>query len=180
MGATKKAVNAKTPITITVRDLNDQTFYGALEKIDCSPVLKGDKAWAFADFKAICDDLHKKAEVAYRQLLFRSVETEPIMTSDEEGNTVPARDAKGVEIHRLKVLRDDNGRVRDYVFKDQTLFQDEMERLLSETITAQVIPLTSEEAAQIGLTPKELRAIRILIRDASPEPKLGEAEVYSS
>lgn len=178
MESTSKLRNS---VTIFIRDLNDPVFAQALEKIDNSTCLTGDKAWLFADFIALCDEHHQRAKAAYKQLLFKCVETEAILAPDDTGAMLPTFDPQGIELHRLKVLRDDQGKVKDYIFKDQDAFKEGWDELLGQHFTTEIMTLTNEEVTAIGLTPKELRAIRILVKDAplfTHDPV--NPEVYSS
>ena len=118
MGATKKAHEDKKQITLRIEHLNDPVFYGALEKIDSSPVLKGPKAFAWANFKEVCDQQHKKAGEKFRELLFEHVETEPVMTLGPDGQAVPAKDKDGTPIVKLKLLRNEAGQVVEYAYKN--------------------------------------------------------------
>jgi hypothetical protein len=168
-----KAVETQTKLWITVSDLNDEAFYKALQKIDDSRgALTGKKAWSFADFKAACDKIHAGAQQKYNTLCAQHVETETVMQPDHDGIMAPARDESGMEIRRPKVVRDGQGKILGYVFKDPAAFAKARDDLMRESFHIPLTLLTTDELTGCGLTPKEMRAIRKLISDAPPEPSL--------
>lgn len=169
MGATKnvKQLEPEVEVLVFVRDLNDPDFYSVLDKLDKSTgVLSGRKAWSFADFKQTCDQHHARAQEMYRKLLAEHVETEAIMQPDDDGSMTPAKDTNGQEIRRLKVIRDQDGKIRDYFFKDQSAFRKAYDELLDISFAAKLTLFSSDELSAIGLSPRELRAFRKLIVDA--------------
>lgn len=158
--------NGKAIVTFFVSDLNDPTFYGALDKLDNSPgVLPTEKAWAFSQLKGKLDAMHKLAEQAYKEIVHKYVETEVVKHPDDNGELIPARDTNGNEIRRLKVLRDNDGRVVDYVYSNTEEFKKEMEALMHQSLTEPVELFTVEELTKAGLSPKEMRAIRKIVAE---------------
>lgn len=159
---------ASKGITVTYKDMGKRDFHDALQKLDNFTKWKDPKdIHRFNKLKNTIDREHKKAGLWYKKLVDRHVEME---TKKEKhkitGEMVDVIDPKTKKpVQKPKMAPNPDTKKMDLVFKDPDAFEKDLNVMHAQAFTVKVYKFLTEDLVGAELTPGEIRAVSMMVKD---------------